>query len=177
MIFVWPWNENAWTKQKPQTNGNRAIWLVYRTDTKACCFWLVKQMLRWKKLHAQELSRNQPILCVDVIRQHNWPVEQCLLHIWGFFGQENEETMFLSFHPLMMNTYQNLFSRWYENRSSQSCRIHNSWSRTISSKILVGFRRDVWTDQMPMTHYKAKRFNIILRNWKSVLSMSPGLSN
>ena len=34
-IFVWPWNENARIKQKQQTNGNRAIWLVYRTDTNA----------------------------------------------------------------------------------------------------------------------------------------------
>ena len=72
-IFVWPWNENARTKQKQmiilhfhlqpqfknelfyiyftskqkqQTNGNTAIWLVYRTDTKARGFWLVKLSLR-----------------------------------------------------------------------------------------------------------------------------------
>ena len=37
-IFVWPWHENARTKQKQQTNGNREIWLVYRTDTNACGF-------------------------------------------------------------------------------------------------------------------------------------------
>ena len=47
-IFVWPWNENAPTKQKQQTNGNRAIWLVYRTDTNARGFWLVKRTLGWK---------------------------------------------------------------------------------------------------------------------------------
>ena len=47
-IFVWPWNENAQTKQKQQTNGIRAIWLVYRTDANACGFWLVKQTLGWK---------------------------------------------------------------------------------------------------------------------------------
>ena len=34
-IFVWPWNENARTKQKQQTSGNKAIWLVYRTATNA----------------------------------------------------------------------------------------------------------------------------------------------
>ena len=40
-IFVWPWNENEQTNQKQQTNGKRAIWLVYRTDTKARGFgWL-----------------------------------------------------------------------------------------------------------------------------------------
>ena len=27
-IFVWSWDENARAKQKPQTNGNREIWLV-----------------------------------------------------------------------------------------------------------------------------------------------------
>ena len=40
-IFAWPWHENRRTKQKQQTNGNRAIWLVYRTDTNARGFWLV----------------------------------------------------------------------------------------------------------------------------------------
>ena len=34
-----------------------------------------------KKLHARELSRNQSILRFDVILQHDWPIEQCLLHI------------------------------------------------------------------------------------------------
>ena len=48
VIFVWPWNENARTKQKQQTNGNRAIWLVYRTDTNALGFWLVRRTLGWK---------------------------------------------------------------------------------------------------------------------------------
>ena len=47
-IFVWPWTENARTKQKQQTNANRAIWLVYRTDTNARGFWLVKRTLGWK---------------------------------------------------------------------------------------------------------------------------------
>ena len=47
-IFLWPWNENERTKQKQQTKGNRAIWLVYRTDTNARGFWLVKRTLRRK---------------------------------------------------------------------------------------------------------------------------------
>ena len=34
-IFVWPWNENARTKLKQQTSGNKAIWLVWRTATNA----------------------------------------------------------------------------------------------------------------------------------------------
>ena len=43
-----PWNENAQAKRKQQTNGNRVIWLVYRTDTNSRCFWLVKRTLGWK---------------------------------------------------------------------------------------------------------------------------------
>ena len=47
-FFVWPWNESARAKQKKQTNRKRAIWLVYRTDTSARGFWLVKRTLGWK---------------------------------------------------------------------------------------------------------------------------------
>ena len=43
MTFLF--NENARTKQKQQTTGNRAIALVYRTDTNARGIWLVKRML------------------------------------------------------------------------------------------------------------------------------------
>ena len=105
-IFVWPWNdfENARTKQKKQMNWNTAIWLVYRTDTNALGFWLRGFWLanaRVKKVHARELSRSQSILPFDVILQHDWPIEQCLLYIsW----RENEESMFWSFHPLADKT-------------------------------------------------------------------------
>ena len=34
-ILVWSWNENVRTKQKQQTNKNRVILLIYRTDTNA----------------------------------------------------------------------------------------------------------------------------------------------
>ena len=54
-IFVWPWNENARTLQKQQTNGNRAIWLVYRMDTNARGFWLVKRTLGWKNFTSKNV--------------------------------------------------------------------------------------------------------------------------
>ena len=44
-IFVWLWNENAWTKQN---NRKRAIWLVYQTDTNTRGLWLVKRTFVWK---------------------------------------------------------------------------------------------------------------------------------
>ena len=68
-IFVWPWNENARTKQKQK-----------RTET----YWF--DWLSEGTQHARELSRNQPILCFDVILQCDWPIEQCLLRIRVFFG-------------------------------------------------------------------------------------------
>ena len=39
-----------------------------------------------EKLHARELSRNKLILRFDVTVQHDWPIEQCLLHIRVFFA-------------------------------------------------------------------------------------------
>ena len=52
-------------KQKQQTNGNRSIWLVCRTDTNARGFWLVKRTLGYKNFMPEELSRNQSILGFD----------------------------------------------------------------------------------------------------------------
>ena len=54
-IFVWPWtNENARTKQVQQTNGKRAIWSVYRTDTNARGFQLVQRMLGLKSVMLED---------------------------------------------------------------------------------------------------------------------------
>ena len=54
-IYVWPCDENARTIQKQQKNGNRANWLVYRTDTNAGGFWLVKGTLGWKNFMPKNL--------------------------------------------------------------------------------------------------------------------------
>ena len=116
-IFVWPWSENAQTKQKQHRNENKAIWLVYRTDTNAPGFWLVKRTLGWKNFMPEELSRNR----FDVILQHDWSIEQCLLHIRVFFGGKTKSPCFVLFNhwltKQLTNTYRNHFSRTYENRS------------------------------------------------------------
>ena len=94
-IFVWPWNENARTKQKQLTNGNRAIWLVNRTDA-------TENFL--------EINRH-------------FALTSCLLHIRVYFGGKTrkQEAMFdLFIHWLIKqitNTHRNHFSRSYENRS------------------------------------------------------------
>ena len=114
MTLKW---KRAKKKQKQQTNGNKAIWLVYRTDANAPGFWLVKRTLGWKNVMPEELSRN----CFDVILQHDWSIEQCLLHIRVFFGGKTKSPCFVLFiHWLIKqitNTYGNHFSRSYENRS------------------------------------------------------------
>ena len=50
-------SENARTKQKQQTTGNRAIWLVYRVDTNACGFWLIKRTPSGEKTSCPRTSR------------------------------------------------------------------------------------------------------------------------
>ena len=39
--------------------------------------WLSKHLTE-KTFMPKELSRNQSILCFDVILQHDWPIKQCL---------------------------------------------------------------------------------------------------
>ena len=71
-----------------------------------------------KKLHARELSRNQLILRFDVILEHDWPIEQCLLHGRVFFGGKTKSQCFDLFIHLLIkqitNTCPNHFSRSYE---------------------------------------------------------------
>ena len=59
------------TKQKQRINRNRAIWLVYRTDTNARGLSLVKRTLGWKNLRAENFLKNQSILRFDIIVQHD----------------------------------------------------------------------------------------------------------
>ena len=60
-------------------------------------------------------------LVIAVIPQHDWPIEQCLLHIKVFFGGKTKRPCFDLFIHLLIkqitNTYRNHFSRSYENRS------------------------------------------------------------
>ena len=92
--FVWPWNENMRIKEKQQTNGYRAIWLVYRTNTNTRGFWLVTRMLMWKNFMPKKFLRNKSILCFDIILQHDWPIEQCPLHNRAFFGGKTKSPCF-----------------------------------------------------------------------------------
>ena len=57
-----------------------------------------------KKLHAQELSKHQPILCFDVILQHDWPIETIPSPHQGIRWQEKKVATFGSFQPLADKT-------------------------------------------------------------------------
>ena len=111
-IFVWPWNENARTKQKQQTSGDRAIWLVYRTDTNAPCFWSVKRTLCWKNFvpeNSLEINRYFALTsyCNTIGQSYN------AFSILGF-SLAGKRTGYVLIFSSITNTYWNHFSRSYE---------------------------------------------------------------
>ena len=106
-------------QNKQQSNGNRAIRLVYRTDTNAHGFWLVKRTLRWKNFMPVNFLRMNRYFaltsyCNTIGQSMPSPYQ-------GFLWQKIEESVFWSFHPLADKTNKedlgNRFSRSYENRS------------------------------------------------------------
>ena len=96
-----------------QTEIERFDWFVERIQTPVAFGWL--------SFMPEELSRNQSLLRFDVILQHDWPIEQCPLHIRVFFGGKTKRPCFdLFIHWLIKqitNTYRNYFSGSHENRS------------------------------------------------------------
>ena len=62
-------------RNNKRTEIERFDWFIERIQTRVAFGGL------FLKLHARELSRNQPILRFEVILQHDWPIELCLLHI------------------------------------------------------------------------------------------------
>ena len=107
-------------RNNKRTEIERFHWFIERIQTRVAFGWLSERSGE-KKLHARELSRNQPILRFDVILQHDWPIEQCLLHIRVFFGGKTKRPCFdLFIHRLIKRTKQaNHFSRSFEIRSVQ----------------------------------------------------------
>ena len=90
-IFVWPWNENARTKQKQRTNSNTALWLVYRTDTNVRGFWLVKRTLGWKNFMLENFLEINRYLALTSYCNTNG---QCLLHFRVFFRWKTKRPCF-----------------------------------------------------------------------------------
>ena len=117
-------------RNNKRTEIQRFDWFIERIQTRVAFGWLSERS--GEKLHAWELSRNQSILRFDVILQHDWPIEQCLLHIRVFFGGKTKSPCFdLFIHWLIKqitNTYRDHFSRSYENRSIDR-ENKNMWNR------------------------------------------------
>ena len=138
-IFVWPWNENAWTKQKQQTNRNRAIWLVYRTDTNARGFWLVKRTLGWKNFMLEnflEINRYFALTsyCNTIGSSNNAfsilglslaGKRRVHVLIFSLIGRQNK---------WRNDTYRNHFSSSYKNRPSSPNLAHQHWEGKKTAK-------------------------------------------
>ena len=106
-------------KTETKKNGNRAIWLVYRTDTNARGFWLVKRTLGWKNFMPEnflEINRYFALTsyCNTIGQSNN------VFSILGFSlaGKRRGHVLFHWLIKQITNTYLNHFSRSYENRSN-----------------------------------------------------------
>ena len=103
-------------KNKKRTEIKRFDWFIERKQTHLAFGWLSKRSAE-KNFMPEELSRS----CFDVILQHDWSMEQCLLHIRVFFGGKTRSPCFVLFiHWLIKqitNAFGNHFSRSNENRS------------------------------------------------------------
>ena len=109
-------------KTREQNRNNKrvrtAIWLVYRTDTNAGGFWLVKRRLGWETFIPEnflEINRYFALTSYcNKIGQSNYAFS-----ILGLLWRENEEAMFWSFHSLADESNDEHLprSRSYENHS------------------------------------------------------------
>ena len=79
-------------RNNEQTELEQLDWFIEQIQMRVAFGWLSESS--GEKTAYRELSRNQPIVRFDVILQHDWPIEQNLLHIRGFFWRESQESMF-----------------------------------------------------------------------------------
>ena len=90
-------------KTETTKNGNRAIWLVYRTGKNARDFWLVQRTFGWKDVMPKnflEINRYFALTSYcNTIGQSN-----TAFSISGFLWRENKEAFFWSFHSLANKT-------------------------------------------------------------------------
>ena len=117
------------------------IWLVYRTDTNAHVFWLVKRTLGWKIFMLENFLEINRYLALtsycNTIGQSNNAFSSV------FFGGKTKSPCFdLFIHWLIKqitNIYRIHFSRSYENRSNT---VKMSWQSAVSR--LVVYRCHFW---------------------------------
>ena len=91
----------AQNRNKKQTEIERFDWFIEQIQTRVAFGWFIERSGE-KKVHARELSRNQPILRFDVILEHDWLIEQCPLYIRIFFcGKTKRPSIDFSIHWLI----------------------------------------------------------------------------
>ena len=78
-------------KNNKRTEIERFDWFIERIHTRVAFGWLSERS--GDKTSCPELTRHQSRLCFDVILQHDWPIEQCLLHIRVFFGGKTKRLL------------------------------------------------------------------------------------
>ena len=78
-------------RSNERTEIEQFDWFIERIQTRVAFGWLSERS--GEKRHVRELSRNQSILRFDVILQHDWPIEQCFLHIRVFFGGKTKSPL------------------------------------------------------------------------------------
>ena len=129
------------TREQNRKNKQKEIerfdWFTERIQTRVAFGWLSKRSGK-KTSCRKNFSRNQPILRFDVILQHDWPIEQCLLHIRVFFGGKTKSPCFdLFIHwqiKQITHTHRNQFSRSYAgNRSKVVLRL--VWTEHLNARI------------------------------------------
>ena len=97
-------------RNNKRTQTERFDWFIERIQTRVALFWLSEA--RAKKFHARELSRSQLMLRIDLILQHDWPIEQCLLHIRVSLAGKRKVHVFIHWLVKQITkTYRNYFSR------------------------------------------------------------------
>ena len=119
-IFVWPWNENARKNGSKRTETERFDWFIERIQTRVA-FWLVKRTVRWKNFKLENFLEIYRYFALTSYCNTTGQSNKCFPHTRVFFGGKTKIPSFdLFVHWLIeqiMNTYQNHFSRSYENRS------------------------------------------------------------
>ena len=116
-IFVW--HLEMKTRKRNRNNKlteiERFDWFIERMQTRVAFGWLSE-----RSGDKTSCSRTFWKSTNTSLWRHDWPIEQCLLHIRVFSGGKTKRPCFhLPIHWLIKeitNTYRNHFSRSYENR-------------------------------------------------------------
>ena len=136
------------TREKTETNERKQSDLIglsngYKLNARG--FWLVKRTVRWKNFKLENFLEIYRYFALTSYCNTTGQSNKCFLHTRVFFGGKTKIPCFdLFIHWLIeqiMNTYQNHFSRSYENRSIISIYQANfsTW-RELSADVSIAIK-------------------------------------